>query len=79
MCNIDMMLEQEGRHKQFEYAVWHAKFRPGPRPKNIRTMFRYSKMSLLLAYEALVLKKPEMSTAGVSTLQQIVPRRGAAF
>ena len=26
---------------QFEYAVWHAKCRPEPRPNDIRTMFRY--------------------------------------
>ena len=74
MCNIDMMLEQEGRHMQFEYATWHAKFRPGPRLNDIRTMFRYSRTSLLLATESLVLKNPKMSVVGVSTLQQIVLR-----
>ena len=33
---------------RFEYAVWHAKFRPGPRLNDIRIVFRYSKFSLLL-------------------------------
>ena len=74
MCNINLMLEQEGRHMHLEYAVWHAKFRPEPRPNDIRTIFRYSNISLLLAYEAPILKKPQLSAAGVSTLQQIVPR-----
>ena len=74
MCNIDMMLEQEGRHMHFEYAAWHAKFRPGPRPNDIRTMFRYSRNSFLLASDSPVLSNPKMSAAGVSTLQQIVPR-----
>ena len=53
---------------QFEYAVWHAKFRPGPRPNATRTMFRYFKISLLLAYQALVFKESKLSALRVSAL-----------
>ena len=62
ICNIDMMLEQKGRHTQFKYAVWHAKFKPGPRLNDIKDMSRYSKLSLLLAYKALVEEALRVST-----------------